>query len=378
LEFTNQAPFHDVVLHGLIRDKKGRKMSKSLGNGIDPVELVDEYGADALKFTLLFLCAQGQDILIDKETFKLGSKFANKVWNASRYILMNLEGAGLIENPALLPLDQWIYTRLSQAASAVCDAMQSYRFNDAASAVYEYFWNDLCDWYVEATKLSTKSGNIAEQNRALTVLLNVLAESLKLLHPFIPFVSEEIWQKLPNTSGLLITQNFPSAEALKDRCASPSLARSFATLQDMVRQIRTLRAECTLTQDKKLSAILAWEAEFNINFIEENTALIKLLAGLNEIQFNEKITKPAGAIGLTGAGWEVFVNIGGAEEAAKLKMKFEKEWENEKKYIGGLEGKLANPAFVRNAPSELVDGERAKLAEAQRRMDKLTIYISSI
>jgi valyl-tRNA synthetase len=146
LEFTGKAPFRDVYIHQLIRDKQGRKMSKSLGNGIDPLEIVDEFGADALKFTLAFLCAQGQDILMDKSSFKLGSKFANKVWNASRYILMNLEGRELVENPGLLPVDRWIYSRLNATARAMEEAFLSYRFNDAAGLVYEYFWNDFCDW----------------------------------------------------------------------------------------------------------------------------------------------------------------------------------------------------------------------------------------
>ncbi|MDR3166967.1 MAG: valine--tRNA ligase, partial [Treponema sp.] len=158
LEFTGKAPFRDIYIHGLIRDKQGRKMSKSLGNGLDPLELVDEFGADALKFTLAFMCAQGQDILMDKESFKTGSKFANKIWNASRYILMNLEGRNLVREPALLPVDTWIQSRLNTAARSMEEAFLSYRYNDAAQTAYEYFWNDFCDWYVEATKLSLKEG----------------------------------------------------------------------------------------------------------------------------------------------------------------------------------------------------------------------------
>ncbi|MCL2600808.1 MAG: valine--tRNA ligase, partial [Treponema sp.] len=158
LEFTGRVPFRDVYIHGLVRDRQGRKMSKSLGNGLDPLELVDEFGADALKFTLAFMCAQGQDLLVDRESFKMGSKFANKVWNASRFILMNLEGRNLVENAALLPVDKWIFSRLNSAAKAMEEAFLSYRYNDAAQTVYEYFWNDFCDWYVEATKLSVKTG----------------------------------------------------------------------------------------------------------------------------------------------------------------------------------------------------------------------------
>ena len=151
-------------------------MSKSLGNGIDPLEIVDEHGADALKFTLAFLFTPSQDILIDKDDFKLGSKFANKVWNASRYILMNLEGRSPVAEPARADVDRWILHRLNSAAAAVEDALSGFRFNDAAAAVYEYFWNDFCDWYIEATKLSLKSGDEAEKDRAMAVLLSTLAE----------------------------------------------------------------------------------------------------------------------------------------------------------------------------------------------------------
>ena len=156
LEFTGKVPFKDIYIHGLVRDKQGRKMSKSLGNGIDPLEIIEEYGSDALKFTLAFMAAQGQDILIDKDSFKMGSRFANKVWNASRYLLGNLEGRELlaVSDSDLSELDKWIFGRLDAATRNVRSALENYRYNDAAQAVYEYFWNDFCDWYVEATKLS--------------------------------------------------------------------------------------------------------------------------------------------------------------------------------------------------------------------------------
>ena len=161
LEFTGKAPFKDIYIHGLVRDKQGRKMSKSLGNGLDPLEIIQEYGSDALKFTLGFMCAQGQDVLVDKESFKLGSRFANKIWNASRYILGNLEGRTLLPvcDRDLTELDLWIYGRLNNAAVSVRTALEGYRYNDAAQALYEYFWNDFCDWYVEATKISFRQGD---------------------------------------------------------------------------------------------------------------------------------------------------------------------------------------------------------------------------
>ncbi|MCL2128201.1 MAG: valine--tRNA ligase, partial [Treponema sp.] len=384
LEFTGRAPFRDVYIHQLIRDKKGRKMSKSLGNGIDPLEIVGEYGADALKFTLAYLCAQGQDILMDKESFKLGSRFANKVWNASRYILMNLEGRNLAEKPRLLPVDKWIYSRLNGAAKAMEEAFLSYRFNDAAQTAYEYFWNDFCDWYVEAAKLSVKTGedssrNAAEKDRAASVLLDVLSESLRLLHPLLPFVTEEIYGKLPNAEGLLITAPYPQFD---EKRSDPAAERDFSFLQEFVRMVRTLRSECTITPEKKLRALarLGGEAE---KTLRRNEELVKLLAGIGELEIEtagEGGTggRPQGSIGMAGAGFEVFVFIAEAVDIDSLVQKFTRDLERDRLYIRGLEAKLANVQFAANAPPELVALEKEKLKEGIARTGKIETYLKDL
>jgi len=393
LEFTGKAPFRDVYIHQLIRDKQGRKMSKSLGNGIDPLEIVDEFGADALKFTLAYLCAQGQDILMDKESFKLGSKFANKIWNASRYILMNLESRNLVENPLLLPVDKWIYSRLNSTARLMEEAFLSYRFNDAAQTVYEYFWNDFCDWYVEATKLSIKEDGAAdsgsaEKDRAATVLLDVLAESLRLLHPLLPFITEEIYGRLPDklrkssgagaAKGLLITAPYPVFQKERD---DPSAEKSFGFLQELIRMIRTLRSECTVSPDKKIRVLARVRDEGDFGFLTENAALVKLLAGIGELEI-EKIAaqknRPAASIGLAGAGFEAFVYIAEAVDMKLLKQKFARELEKDSKYVQGLKAKLSNDNFIKNAPAELVDGERHKLEESLSRISKIGSWLKEM
>jgi valyl-tRNA synthetase len=388
LEFTGKAPFRDIYIHGLVRDKQGRKMSKSLGNGLDPLELVDEFGADALKFTLAFMCAQGQDVLVDKESFKMGSRFANKVWNASRYILMNLEGRNLIKNPALVPADKWIYSRLNRVAKAMEEAFLSYRYNDAAQTAYEYFWNDFCDWYVEATKLSLRAGgsqDSAEQDRAVTVLLDVLAASLRLLHPLLPFVTEEIYGKLPPEcrasgpesgagTGLLISAPYPQYDAAR---SDPSGERNFAFLQELVRQIRTLRSECTIPPEKKLRVEVN-AGEDAAPVIRENEGLVKLLAGIGELDLRSGAAppvRPSGAIGLVGQGFEIFVFIADAVDMGILRQKFSREFEKDRKFTGGLAAKLENGQFLKNAPAELVAAEKLKLTEARKRMEKLEAYI---
>jgi valyl-tRNA synthetase len=391
LEFTGKAPFRDIYIHGLVRDKQGRKMSKSLGNGLDPLELVDEFGADAMKFNLAFMCAQGQDVLVDKESFKMGSKFANKVWNASRYILMNLEGRNLVPNLDLLPVDKWIYSRLNSAAKTMEEAFLSYRFNDAAQTAYEYFWNDFCDWYVEATKLSVKTGSdinqdSAEKDRAATVLLDVLAESLRLLHPLLPFVTEEIYGKLPNTDGLLITAPYPKFD--ERRCYVEE-ERQFAFLQEFVRKIRTLRSECTITPEKKLRVTARLDREQQ-QVLQQNEGLVKLLAGIGNLEIETptettpqgSIATPhslfPGSIGIVGTGFEAFVFIAEAVDIAALKQKFNKELERDRKFIEGLRAKLANEQFVQNAPPELVAAEKVKLEEGLARTGKIELYLRDL
>ena len=394
LEFTGKAPFHDIYIHGLVRDKQGRKMSKSLGNGIDPLEIIEQYGADALKFTLSFLCAQGQDILIDNESFKMGSKFCNKVWNASRYILGNLEGRNLIpvKDSDLNELDKWIFTELNKAAKNAREALDSYRYNDAASAVYEYFWYNFCDWYVEATKLSFWHGDEAEKDRAVSVLLNVLEESLRLLHPFIPFVTEEIYSKLPRAeivenrkkageqkimsnetyTDLLVTAPYPEYSESR---ADQKIITRFAVLQDLIRSVRGLRNECGVNPADKINLAILIEKGSAAEVCREKVEIIQLLAGLSKVEFVE--SKPTKAIGTVGSGFEAFIILDENINKDQLLLHFQKDLEKDKKDAERTEAKL-NGKFAEHAPAEVVQAEREKLAETKRRIEKLGTYIEAL
>lgn len=386
LEFTGKVPFRDINMHGLVRDKQGRKMSKSLGNGLDPLEIIDEYGADALKYTLAFMCAQGQDVLIDKDSFKLGSRFANKIWNASRYILGNLEGRELraVSRNELKELDLWIINRLNLAAKNTASALESYRYNDAAQTVYEYFWNDFCDWYVEATKLSFKNGDETEKDRAVSVLLNVLEESLRLLHPLLPFVTEEIYRFLPEncvTGGKkkadkLITAPYPLfSEERVDSCSE----ERFTSLQEIVRLVRALRTECGIDPAFKIKVALFVEKGSPAEAAKEKTDIICLLAGLSGVDFLESPkNKAKGSIGTVGKGFEAFIVPGEGADPEKMVQKFKKELEKEEGNFSKLKGKLSNEKFVANAPAEVVEGEKEKLNEIQRRIEKLKAYVSEL
>jgi len=290
---------------------------------------------------------------------------------------MNLEGRNIVENPDLLPVDRWIYSRLNSTARKMEESFLSYRFNEAAQTIYEYFWNDFCDWYVEATKLSVKEGGNAEKDRATTVLLDVLAESLRLLHPLLPFVTEEIYSKLPEifTSSLLITAPYPVYKAERD---DPGAEKSFGFLQELVRMIRTLRSECTVPPEKKLRVLVRTRKEEDFSFLTENAPLVKLLAGIGELEISiasDGEKKPAGSIGLAGSGFEAFVYIAEAVDMNVLQQKFTKELERDQKFIQGLKAKLSNENFIKNAPPELVEGERRKLDESMARTSKTESWL---
>jgi valyl-tRNA synthetase len=378
MEFMGRSPFRDVNLTTLVRDKQGRKMSKSLGNGIDPLEIVDLYGADALKFTLAFLFTSSQDILIDKDDFKLGSKFANKVWNASRYILMNLDGRELQESPELRDIDRWVYGRLGAASASIREALASYRYNDAASAAYEYFWNDLCDWYLEATKLSFRSSDPLEKDRAVSVLVAVLEESLALLHPLLPFVTEEIFQKLPGRTGdMLMTRPYPEPSVRGSGASDPALDARFEALRELVRLTRSLRAEFGVPPEAKVRLALRFEPGFEAaSFLEESGSLIGLLAGGTSPE--RAASRPEGAVAMVGRGFEAYAFIKESVDSGRLLEKLRKDAEKDEQYAARARAKLANAGFTGSAPAEVVAKEREKLEEAERRAGKYRQYLEEL
>jgi valyl-tRNA synthetase len=265
------------------------------------------------------------------------------------------------------------------------EAFLSYRFNDAAQTAYEYFWNDFCDWYVEATKLSLKSGSDTEKDRAATVLLDVLAESLRLLHPLLPFVTEEIYGKLnaavcnevPREKGAaeqLITAPYPVYD---EKRYDPKAEEDFAFLQELVRLVRTLRSECTISPEKKVRVLIRL-GEAKKKILNENAELVKLLAGIANLESagtEGEGSRPQGSIAVVGAGFEAFVYIAEAADLFQLKLKFTRDIERDRKFIGVLESKLGNENFLKNAPPELVAAEKLKLEDALKRTGKLESYI---
>ncbi len=383
MHFTGRAPFKDVYITSLVRDKQGRKMSKSLGNGIDPLEIVEEYGADALKFTLAFMAAQGQDVLIDKESFGLGSRFGNKIWNAARYLLMNLEGRTLLPLSGidLRPVDRWIFHRLNETVRGVAEAMAVYRFNEAAQLGYEFFWNEFCDWYIEASKLALYSDDDSEKDRAITLLVRLLEESLRLLHPFMSFITEEIYQKLPEIpeherAPALIVAPYPAELAERE---SPREAASFGALQEVVRLVRSLRSEFTIPPALRIRFTVRTEPAFAHGaYLAAHQSLIEALTTAERTGYTETKPDTEGSVTLVGNGFEVYAYVRDAIDLDAETAKLRKTLAKTEALLAATERKLANPGFLRNAGEDVIEKERGKRAEFAGKVEKMRTYLEQI
>ena len=375
-EFLHVAPFKDIVITGLVRDKQGRKMSKSLGNGVDPIEIIDMYGADAMKFTLCYMAAQGQDVLIDNDSFKMGSRFANKIWNATRFLLMNLEGRDLVpfRIEELDTMDKWIYSQLNSAARDIKTAMEGYRFNDAASAIYSFFWNDLCDWYIEASKQKLLHGSDKEKNLQISILMDILEKSMRLMHPFLSFITEEIYQKLPNHDGDVIVQSYPEYD---EALSFEAEVAEVEALKDIVKSIRSLRSNLQIPPEKKLKAVLRVSSDFPaLALIKSELTFVSSLVGAGSFIVDERGEEDTkGSVPTSGAGYECFLFVRDAIDVDAEIKKLSAEIGKAEKLLESSEKKLSNPQFVNNAKAEAVEKERKKKAEAEEIIEKSRAHI---
>ena len=375
-EFLKVAPFKDIVITGLVRDKQGRKMSKSLGNGVDPIEIIDMYGADAMKFTLCYMAAQGQDVLIDNDSFKMGSRFANKIWNATRFLLMNLEGRELVEFDiaSLTTMDKWIYSQLNSAAGEIKKAMESYRFNDAASAIYSFFWNDLCDWYIEASKQKLLHGSDCEKNLQISILMDILEKSMRLMHPFLSFITEEIYQKLPNHEGDVIVQSYPEFD---EALTFDAEVRQVEALKDIVKSVRSQRSNLQIPPEKKLKVVLRVKEGFDaLSLIKSEITFVSSIVGASDFIVDEDASEnTSGSVPTSGAGYECFLFVKDAIDVEAELKKLALEIGKAEKLLESAEKKLSNPQFVNNAKAEAVEKERKKKAEAEEIIEKSKAHI---
>jgi valyl-tRNA synthetase len=384
IKFMGDVPFRHVYIHALIRDAEGQKMSKSKGNVVDPLSVMDKYGTDAFRFTLAALAAQGRDIRLAEERIEGYRNFANKIWNAARLVLSNLEGydPALARRGTPSVADRWIKSRLTEATAEVRKAIDAYRFNDAASAVYQFLWHEYCDWYLEIAKRSLYQPE-SPAARAVTqrTLVEVLEATLRLLHPFMPFISEEVWQRLPHAGDSIpaparsiMIAPFPKA-ARKGR--DPEAERLMAPVLDVVSAIRTIRSESRISPAVELAATVRPASPEVAAALEASAGIIGALARAAVTVAADGARPASSAMAATASG-DVFVRLEGVVDFDAERQRLRKEVEKARKEIAFLEGKLGRPEFVERAPAEVVERERARLTEQRETERKLAASLAAL
>jgi valyl-tRNA synthetase len=381
LKFAGDVPFHTVYITGLVRDERGQKMSKSKGNVVDPLSVMDEIGADALRFTLAAMASPGMDIPLAEGRMQGYRQFINKIWNASRFLLMNLgELPSRPPVPAmheLGPIHRWILSRVSRLTTEVSDALTSYRFDVAADRLYHFFWHEFADWYIEFVKLDLQKTG-PDRERAVGVLIEVHDRLMRLMHPFVPFITEEIWQKLPRRAddGQTLTLSaFPRAVP---EWAAPDAERDVAYLQEIVTTIRTVRAERGVPPARKVTAVIDETDTDARRMIEANAAYLRQLAGLETLELRAEESAGADTVKRVLAHAHVYVLLAGAIDRAAEVDKLRKELANLVRETESLDRKLATPAFVERAPASLVDDTRARVAHLAERRVRLTDMLKDL
>ena len=364
---TNKPPFHTVFIHGLIRDDKGRKMSKSLGNGIEPLEIADKYGADALRFNLVTGNSPGNDMRFFTERCEAMRNFANKIWNASRFLMMNLT-IDKCELPQKLELeDKWILSKLNRAVAEITENMDRYELGVAAQKIYDFIWDDYCDWYIELTKTRLQGEDEDSKVRAQQVLCWVLTQMLKLLHPFMPFITEEIWQALPHEGDFLMLQDWPAASAGMD---FPAEEKAMELIMDAIRAVRARRNEMNVPPSKKARLTVATgEGEvFTLG-----VPFLKKLAYASEVEVVPAGQAPDAArmVAVVTHAAQLFIPLGELVDLEKEKARMEKELKKQSAELDKLNAKLNNPGFVNKAPAQVVEAEKERAAQLTELVAKL-------
>ncbi|WP_156299075.1 valine--tRNA ligase [Streptobacillus canis] len=371
LHFLDQIPFKEVYFTGIIRDEIGRKMSKSLGNAPDTLGIIDKYGADAVRFSFMYNTSQGQDILFSEKLLEMGLTFANKIWNASKFVISNLEG--FKEDISVLDLDfkledQWILSKLQLAARNINKEMEEYNIDTSAKIAYEFFRNDFCDWYLEIakTRIYGIEENDADRQTAQWILRHVLDNGLRLLHPFMPFVTEEIWQKVKTYGETIMLVEYPEEDK---GLLNMEAIKEFDYLKDTVSSIRNIRAENNISPAKKIEIIIDSEDENEKALLINNPKILDKLANVESIKVLTEVPKMAGfrVVGNT----KVYVSLEGLIDVDKEIKKLNREIEKVKKELDRTLNKLSNEAFVAKAPKNVIDKENAIKEELEGKLKKL-------
>ena len=367
IEHMGETPFSEVLIHGIVRDSQGRKMSKSLGNGIDPLKLIDKYGADALRYSLSTGVAPGGDIRYSDDRMDSSRNFMNKIWNASRYVVMNLEGAKIkdLKDVEFTGADKWILTKLQNVIKDVRKNLDKYEIGLALAKLYDFMWSDYCDWYIELTKPMLYSQDEEKKNNALTTLKFVLTEILKLMHPFIPFITEEIWSYL-GISETIMLESYPTYRKEFDFVEE---CEEFEKVKEAIGKIRNIRAEMSVPVSKRVHLFVKTSDK---KAFEDAVSYIEKLAGVSEMKFVEE-KKEAGEKLCQAAinGAELFIPLGELVDTEKETARLNKEKEKVLAEIKRSEGMLNNQGFVKNAPAALIEKEKEKLQKNKELLEKI-------
>ncbi len=376
IRYTGKVPFRDVLIHGLVRDEQGRKMSKSLGNGIDPLLIIDKYGADSLRLSLITGVAPGNDTRFTETKVESARNFINKIWNASRFVLMNTKDVSTPANLSevkLTPADRWIISRLQATIREVTLSLQKYDLGIAADKLSDFAWNDFCDWYIELSKPALYGNDQEKKRSTIGVLLFVLTNLLKLLHPFIPFVTEEIYSYLPNVSGNIISADYPRYNS---KLAYKQEAKTFEGVIELIKAVRAMKVSVNCPPSKKIHLYLATDAR---RLIGVNKNSILRLAGASEIDFvdsgaavGEKIVSQVTSIA------QIFVPLGELVNIEEERERLQKEYQRIEGEIARADGKLNNQNFVAKAPKKLVDDERAKKEKYLEMREKIKEQLQAL
>lgn len=373
--FMKDIPFRDVYFTSIIRDAQGRKMSKSLGNSPDPLEVIKEYGADALRFTVIYLAPLGQDVLFSTDKCELGRNFANKIWNAGRFLLMNKEtiqtDSSLINKQKDFA-DDWIISRLNQTLLQFNKAMDEFEVNSAIKIVYSFIWNDYCDWYVEMIKGRLYGDNDEVKSAVLTRAISIFEDALKMLHPFMPFLTEELWHLLqPRKAGESISvSQFPQ---VNQSLINENAENEMEFVKDIITAIRNIRGEMNIAPSKKVNAIIKSQ-----EVKEHQIDYIKKLAKVDTITIGKDIQKPKASASAVLRDVEIFIPLEGLIDLDVERQRLQKEIQRLENSIAGVEKKLSNENFVNNAPAEVVEKERAKQKDWQENLNKLKGILESL
>lgn len=372
-----EVPFDHVLIHGIVRDSQGRKMSKSLGNGIDPIEVIDKYGADALRFSLAMGNSPGNDMRFYWEKVEAYRNFANKIWNASRFVMMNLEGGSIlpIEECNLDAADKWILSRFNGAVREVTENMEKYELGMAAQRLYDFMWSEFCDWYIELTKPRLYGTDAAEKNTALSVLCFVLAGTMKLLHPFMPFITEEIYTHLPGSDETIMLSSWPSCV---DCGITGKDEERFEMVIDLIRSVRNLRAEMNVPLSRRTELFIR-PVQLEAGFWKKCSVYIEKLACASSAELiadkPENADKMAAVVT---AGGEGYIPMGELIDIVKEKERLLKEKDNLISEVARAQGKLSNEKFVAKAPEAVINAERDKLVKYNDMLASVNARIAAL